>query len=119
MVSVAAMVIKQKSINGMQVLSLIGKLDIFSKNSFNETIAYHREQGIKGLILDLRGVTFIDSVGIGALVSAAKTFKQMKGKVVLVNPQETVKQILEQMNIIQLIPIFTADETYSSFSTLS
>jgi len=113
------MVIKQKSVNGMQVLSLIGKLDIFSKNNFNETIDYHREQGTKGIILNIRGVTFIDSVGIGALVSAAKIFKQMKGKVLLVNPQETVQHILEQTNIVQLIPIFSADEAYSTFSTLS
>ncbi|WP_447971403.1 STAS domain-containing protein [Nitrospira sp. M1] len=119
LLSVVTMVIKQKSVNGMQVLSLIGKLDIFSKNNFNETIDYHRELETQGIILDIRGVTFIDSIGVGALVSAAKIFQGLKRRLILVNPQETVRNVLEQVNMFQLIPTFTTDEEFSSFSKLS
>lgn len=110
------MVIKEKSVNGMQVLSLNGKLDIFSRNSFRDTIENHKKNGTKGLIIDLHGVSFIDSVGIGALVLAAKTFQGIKGKVILVNPQDNVKTALHSMNLSTLLPIFETDNEFSKFS---
>lgn len=113
------MVIKEKSVNGMHVLSLIGKLDIFSRNNFRDTIENHKKSGTKGLIIDMHGISFIDSVGVGALVLAAKTFQGSKGKVILVNPQDTVKKVLAQMNLSQLLPVFATDENFSSFSEMS
>ncbi len=110
------MVIKEKMVNGMHVLSLTGKLDIFSRNSFRDTIENHKNNGAKGLIVDLQGVSFIDSVGIGALVLAAKTFRTIKGKVILVNPQDIVKTALSAMNLSATLPIFEADSEYTTFT---
>ncbi len=110
------MVIKEKTVNGMKVLSLVGKLDIFSRNSFREKIEDHKRNGVKGLIIDLNGISFIDSVGVGALVVAAKTFQNIKGKVILVNPQESVKKALDAMNLSSLLPILITDNEYSQFS---
>ncbi|MGB0910765.1 MAG: STAS domain-containing protein [Nitrospirales bacterium] len=110
------MIIKEKLINGMHVLCLTGKLDIFSRNSFRDTVETHKKNGTKGLILDLQGVSFIDSVGIGALVLAAKTFQGVKGKVILVNPQDIVKTALHTMNLSAILPIFETDTEYSTFT---
>ncbi len=110
------MVIKEKSVNGMHVLSLTGKLDTFSRNSFRDRIESHKKNGTKGLILDLQGVTFIDSVGIGTLVLAAKMFKGIKGKVILVNPQDIVKIALNAMNLSSILPIFDTDPEYATFT---
>ena len=110
------MVIKEKSVNGMHVLTLIGRLDIFSRNNFREVIENHKKAGTKGLIIDLQGVTFIDSVGIGALVVAGKTFQSVKGKIILANPQDSVKSALDAMNLSALLPVFTTDNEYSQFS---
>ncbi|MEZ4305718.1 MAG: STAS domain-containing protein [Nitrospirales bacterium] len=112
------MVIKEKSVNGMQVLILIGKLDIFSRNNFRDVIEGHKKAGTRGLIIDLHGVTFIDSIGIGALVVAGKTFQSIKGKIILANPQGTVKAALEAMNLSALLPIFMTDQEYETFSQL-
>ncbi len=112
------MIIKEKTVNGLPALSLNGKLDIFSKNALKETSDKYIENGAKGLILDFEGITFVDSVGLGILGIVAKTFQKMKGRVILVNPQEQVKSIFLEMNLGKMIPMYKTDETYSQFSEL-
>ena len=73
------MIIKEKTVNGLPILCLNGKLDIFSKNNFRETAEKYRETGGKGLILDFEGITFVDSVGLGTLTLVVKTFQKLKG----------------------------------------
>jgi anti-anti-sigma factor len=112
------MIIKEKTVNGLPILCLNGKLDIFSKNNFRETAEKYQETGGKGLILDFEGITFIDSVGIGTLTIVAKTFQKLKGRVILVNPQEQVKSIFLEMNFGKIIPMYKTDESYSQFSKI-
>jgi len=112
------MIIKEKTVNGLPILCLNGKLDIFSKNSFRETAEKYQEMGGKGLILDFEGITFVDSDGLGTLTLVAKTFQKMKGRVILVNPQEQVKSIFVEMNFGKIIPMYKTDESYSQFSEI-
>ena len=112
------MIIKEKTVNGLPILCLNGKLDIFSKNNFRETAEKYRETGGKGLILDFEGITFVDSVGLGALTLVAKTFQKLKGRVILVNPQEQVKSMFVEMNVGKIVPMYKTDESYSQFSAI-
>jgi len=112
------MIIKEKTVNGLPILCLNGKLDIFSKNNFRETAEKYRETGGKGLILDFEGITVVDSVGLGTLTLVAKTFQKLKGRVILVNPQEQVKSMFVEMDFGKIIPMYKADESYSQFSAI-
>lgn len=47
------------------------------------------------LDIDLSGMTFLDSSGLGALISLHKSMRSQNGTVRLVNPSSTVRQILE------------------------
>jgi anti-anti-sigma factor len=104
--------------NGLPVVSLSGKLDIFSKNAFKETAGKYTEANSKGLILDFQGVTFVDSVGLGALVVLARTFQKLKGRMIVVNPQDQVRTLLSEMNMGKMIPMYTTDEKFTAFSEL-
>ncbi|MCZ6801102.1 MAG: STAS domain-containing protein [Nitrospirae bacterium] len=112
------MLIKEKKANGVPVLALTGKLDIFAKNAFREALEKHQTQGSK-ILLDFKGISFIDSVGIGTLVVAAQAFKKLKGSLILVNPTELVQEILTKMDLPNILTILTANEDYSSFSKIS
>jgi anti-anti-sigma factor len=112
------MIIKEKTVNGLPILCLNGKLDIFSKNNFRETAEKYQGSGAKGLILDFEGITFVDSVGLGTLTLVAKTFQKLKGRVILVNPQEQVKSMFVEMNVGNVIPMYKTDESYSQFSEI-
>ena len=112
------MIIKEKAVNGLSVLCLNGKLDIFSKNTLKETAEHCQENGAKGLILDMQGITFVDSIGLGMLVIVAKSFQKLKGRVILVNPQEQVQSLFLEMNLGKMIPMYKTDDSYSQFAEL-
>lgn len=61
----------------------------------------------KAVVVDLCGVRFLASVGIGALIASAKAVKSRGGKMALVvDKRSTVMMSLEATGVDQLIPVF-------------
>jgi anti-sigma B factor antagonist len=81
------------------------RLDIEVAADFRTTLLSLIEQGNRHLVIDLKEVTFIDSSGLGALVSALKTLKRTSGSgdVRLARVQPPVISLLE---IIRLNRVF-------------
>ena len=86
------------------------RLDIAVASDFRNALLDLIENGRRNLVVDLQGVSFIDSSGLGALVSALKTLKANggNGDVRLAQVQEPVVALLE---IIRLNRVFS---TYAS-----
>ena len=59
----------------------------------------------QGLIVDMSGVSFIASIGIRHLVSAAKAVSRRKGLLVLLNPTDMVAEVLTASGLTDLLPI--------------
>jgi anti-anti-sigma factor len=59
----------------------------------------------KNTSLDLAQVTFIASMGIRMLVTAAKSLSRFDARLVLLNPQEIVAEYMADANLGELIPI--------------
>ncbi len=59
----------------------------------------------RGLIIDMSGVTFLASIGIRHLVSAAKTLSRRNGRLVLLNPTTMVMEVLTASGLTNLLPI--------------
>jgi len=113
------MIIKERETQGVPVLILSGKLDMFARNAFKEAIAKFREAHTKRVILDMKGVSFIDSEGLGGLALAVKAFQEFKGGLIVVNPQDAVKSILQNVDFFFFFPLFQANEDYTTFSPLT
>jgi len=113
------MIIKEKETQGVPVLILSGKLDMFAKNAFKEAIQKHKENHAKRVLIDMKSVSFIDSAGLGVLALAVKAFQEIKGNIILVNPQDMVKGVLQNANFSTLLPMFNTNDEYTEFSTLS
>jgi stage II sporulation protein AA (anti-sigma F factor antagonist) len=59
----------------------------------------------QGMIIDMSGVSFIASIGIRHLVSAAKALSRRGGRLVLLNPTNMVTDVLETSGLTDLLPI--------------
>jgi anti-sigma B factor antagonist len=83
------------------------RLDIEVAAEFRGMLLTLIDQGHRQLVVDLKDVTFIDSSGLGALVSALKTLKRSgeQGDVRLACVQPPVTSLLE---IIRLNRVFTS-----------
>lgn len=80
-------------------------MDAFSEPTFRKVMGNYVDEGPGNLILDLSGIDFVDSSGLGALVQLVKKAKEAQGSLQLIaNPRvmQTVKLVrLEKFLSIQ------------------
>ena len=78
-------------------LEVTGLVELGAANSgkVRDDIRAALNPSITQLDLDFSGVTFLDSSGLGALISLHKTLRSQNGTVRLLNPAPNVRQILE------------------------
>jgi anti-anti-sigma factor len=99
---------------GSRILRLSGELTMRTLFPFQEAV---RASQARALILDLSGVTFIDSVGIGSLVGAYVSRQKDGRKLALVGVGERVGASLSILKLTTLFPTFpTVDAAERSLS---
>lgn len=82
-----------------------GELDLASAKSFEADVRQAIRESSFGVILDLEGVTFIDSMGLRALLSAA-TLSHMTGRELrILRASEQVRHVIEMSGAADLLPL--------------
>jgi len=56
--------------DGAIIVRLAGELDLYNAHAVREELAAAAERGPERLVVDLSGLTFIDSTGLGVLIEA-------------------------------------------------
>jgi anti-sigma B factor antagonist len=98
-------------VEGGVVLTPKGRLTVVSVPTLREAVAAALEAGGRILVVDLRETTFVDSSGLGALVSALKSSRQAGGDLRLVAPSEQVSMVLRLTNLDRVLqPRATVEE---------
>lgn len=112
------MKIKEKIVNHVAVLSLTGKM-----MGGPETTALHdhirglMKDGISKVVIDLGGVKWINSSGLGVLMAAMTTLKNSEGQMKLANVTEKVESLLMITQLIRIFETFdSVDRAVSSMS---
>ncbi|HET8657895.1 MAG TPA: STAS domain-containing protein [Micromonosporaceae bacterium] len=77
------------------VLAISGELDLGSLAELEEAATAAIADGTPVLLLDLSGLTFCDSTGLGLFVRLHKRMQQRGGRLGLVNPQAGVLKVLK------------------------
>lgn len=93
--------------NSIRLLHLSGALDM--NGTYSIEIEFVRKcvgENVR-VIVDLSRVNYISSIGIPMLINTAKSVSSQGGKMVLLNPQRNVAEVLEITGIPQIIPIHT------------
>jgi len=80
---------------GWHVLRLAGEVDVATAPRLRDRLVSLVTGGQRDLIVDLSGVTFIDSMGLGALVSGLKRARAQGGDLRLVGATDHVAKVLE------------------------
>lgn len=83
-----------REIDGVSVLKLNGEIDVYTAPQFREAISALITSGQKNLVIDLADVSYMDSSGFGALLSATKKLKPTGGSVILVQCNSAIDRIL-------------------------
>lgn len=96
--------------NGVAIISLSGRLDLSSGSMLKEEIKTLFDQEKFTIHLNLAEVDFINSSGLGALVSVMKEIRLRKGRLTLSNLASYVQEIFEITQLSHIFEIFTTEE---------
>ena len=97
-----------RSVNGVEIVKLDGKITIGSGDQqLREVIGNALNAGKTNLLLDMSGVTTIDSSGIGELVGSFTTVTNRGGKLKLLHLPAKLNELL---HVTQLITVFEVYE---------
>ncbi len=75
--------IKSKEKENIGVIKVEGEVDMFSSPNLRDKLLPFFEKGVKGVIVDLSGVSFMDSSGIATLVEGLQWSKKVNKQFVL------------------------------------
>ena len=88
------------------VLPLKGEIDLHVSPSVTASLNAMIEKKPRRLVVDLSGVTYIDSAGLAALIQGMQKVEGYGGKFLLAGLQETVRSIFEISRLDQVFQIF-------------
>ncbi len=99
---------KLSASNGSNLVTrLNGRLSLETVHNFIQTL---RPEPAAHLVLDMSGVTFLDSAGVGALVSIFVTRRNTGKSLAMVGLTKQGLAVLEVAGITKLIPTFPTVE---------
>jgi len=100
------------------VLELKGKLDLANAGKVKGMVKSLLERRRNLIHLDMTGVEFINSSGLGAMVSMMKEIRLHQGRLTLSNPAPYVREIFEITQLSNVFEVFaTADEAVATYTT--
>ena len=93
-------IIEDADVDDRAVLLISGSVDLDSRDKL---LAAGRESlgrdDVDGLILDLAGVSFVDSTGIGAFVELSRDAEDRDGTFSIRNPSPRVQRLVELVGL--------------------
>ena len=85
------------------------RLDVINYTSLRKTLD-DSLPSIKDLFLDLKAVTFIDSMALGGLISIRKKIHALGGKFCICGITESLREIFELVRLGSTIPLYKTRE---------
>lgn len=91
--------------NDILIAHIKGELDHHNSAPLrNEIDEYMKRQGCRDLILDLAGVDFMDSAGIGIALGRYKKLAKIGGKLCIAGSSPYIDKVLDMAGVFSIIP---------------
>ncbi|OQB23306.1 MAG: Anti-sigma F factor antagonist [Firmicutes bacterium ADurb.Bin182] len=85
-------------------IALKGELDHHSAEYTRNWIdAVLKDKSIKELVIDMKGVTFMDSSGLGVILGRYRTLKERGGRLSIKNANKSIDRIFRMSGIYTLV----------------
>jgi anti-sigma B factor antagonist len=101
---------------GVTVLAPSGRLDVAGAPALKDAVSEVVKGGQPRLIIDLEGVSFVDSTGLGSVIAALKLVRSSKGDLRLAAPNQQVRVVLELTTLDRVFPYYaTVEDALTDF----
>lgn len=98
--------IKSERENDVCAVVLEGEIDVYTAPRLKEELVSVVESGCPNVIVDMEKVGFIDSSGLGVLVSALRRARERDGVVRIVCTRDNILKIFRITGLDKVFPIF-------------
>jgi anti-anti-sigma factor len=103
--------------DGLIKVTLEGRLDIDGSRAIDDRFSFMTTTRKVNVIVDISGISFLASIGIRTLMTAARGQHGRGGRLVLAAAQPVVQKVLLTAGIDQLIPTYeSVDAAHASFA---
>jgi anti-sigma B factor antagonist len=102
--------VSAREVDGWAVLDVEGEVDMFTAPKLRERLVQLVDEGKHRIVVNLQGVSFIDSMGLGTLVGGLKRVKEHQGTLALVCTDRPVMRVLTITGLNNVFPIFETVE---------
>ena len=103
---IPALAIRIVDLNGVPLASVEGEIDIANASELRDELFATLSNQPPGLIVDLSGVTYLDSRGVHVLLELAERMKVRHQELRLVVPDTAlIKRVLQLTHLDQIVPV--------------
>jgi anti-sigma B factor antagonist len=101
---------------GVTVVAPTGRLDVAGAPALKDAISELPQNGQPRVVIDMEGVSFVDSTGLGSVIAALKQIRNRQGELRLAAPNQQVRVVLELTTLDKVFPYFaTLEEALAGF----
>jgi anti-sigma B factor antagonist len=109
------MEIIDEQIDSVMILTIKGRLDASNSTELKTKISSLIDENKKSILVDMSGVDFVDSSGLGSLVTCLRSVAQAEGKLKITSLQHNPKNLFETTRLDRVFEIF--DDRKSALKT--
>ena len=101
----AGLSLQVASSQGHSTVELRGELDGYSASRLRHCLRELTDAGDHRIVLDFKGIEFIDSAGLGVLIGATKCLSQRQGELVVVSPAPQAAKLFEMTGLDTVVTV--------------
>jgi anti-sigma B factor antagonist len=97
-------------VGSYSVVDVKGEIDVYTAPKLREKLIELVSEGSYDVVVNLEGVDFLDSTGLGVLVGALKRVKAHDGSLSIVCTQDKILKIFKITGLTKVFPIHSSVE---------
>lgn len=94
--------------NGFAVAFLKGEVNVFTAPKLRNKLIGLIDSGARDMVVDMDGLGFCDSTGLGVLIGTLKTVKSYRGALLLVCTRENILKLFKTTGLNAVFSIHTS-----------
>lgn len=106
--------LEDREVGDWTVLAVRGEVDVYTAPRLRERLIEIVSSGARKVVVDLEGVDFLDSTGLGVLVGALKRLRSNDGDLALVCTQARIRKVFEITGLTKVFTMYESVERATS-----
>jgi anti-anti-sigma factor len=96
--------------DAIAVVQVTGDVDVASCGVLRDRLLrIVTDEGFRGLVVNLAGVRFIDSTGVGVLVGVWRAVRATPSRLALAAPAPQIRRVLDIAGLTKILPVYDAE----------